>query len=140
MASVIFNAFKQKLMVGEVDFDTDVFNVALLTSSFTPNIDTMMVWGDTGVSSNEITGVAYVTGGTVLAGMTVTLNTSTDKAILDATDVTWASSTITARYVAIYKATAPLWLVAAFDFGADKSSNNGDFTVQWNASGIMDLT
>jgi hypothetical protein len=140
MASVIFNAFKQKLMVGACDLDTDVFNVALLTNSFTPDIDTMMVWGDTGVSSNEITGVNYVSGGTILTGMTVMLNTSTDKAILDATDVTWASSTITARYVAIYKATEPKWLVAAFDFGSDKSSNNGDFTVQWNASGIMDLT
>jgi len=138
MASVIFNAFKQKLMVGEVDLDAGVFNVALLTSSFTPNIDTQMVWTD--ISGNEITGTAYVAGGTVLAGMTVTLNTSTDKAILDATDVTWASSTITARYVAIYKNTEPKWLVAAFDFGSDKSSNNGDFTVQWNASGIMDLT
>ena len=138
MASVIFNAFKQKMMVGECDLDTDQFYVALLSSSFTPNIDSQAIWGD--VSSNEITGTAYVAGGTLLAGMTVTLNLSTDKAILDANDVTWASSTITARYVAIYKHTDPKWLVAAFDFGADKSSSNGDFTVQWNASGIMDLT
>jgi hypothetical protein len=138
MASVIFNIFKQKLMVGECDLDTDSFNVALLSSSFTPNIDSQTVWGD--ISANEITGTAYVAGGTTLAGVTVTLNTSTDKAILDATDVTWASSTITARYAAIYKSGSPAWLVAAFDFGSDKSSNNGDFTVQWNASGIMDLT
>lgn len=138
MASVIFNIFKQKLMTGECDLDTNSFNVALLSSSFTPNIDTQTVWGD--ISTNEISGTAYVAGGTLLAGVTVTLNTSTDKAILDANDVTWASSTITARYVAIYKNASPAWLVAAFDFGSDKSSSNGDFTVQWNASGIMDLT
>jgi hypothetical protein len=138
MASVIFNAFKQKLMVGETDLDTHTFNVALMTSSYTPNDDTQTIWSD--ISANEISGAGYVTGGTMLAGMTVTLNLSTNKAILDATDVTWASSTITARYVVIYKLVDPKWLVAAFDFGSDKSSNNGDFTVQWNASGIMDLT
>lgn len=138
MASVIFNIFKQKLMVGECDLDTDQFYVALLSNAFTPNIDTQTIWDD--IDANEISGTGYVAGGTSLAGMTVTLNTTTDKAILDANDVTWVNSTITARYVAIYKKVAPQWLVAAFDFGADKASNNGDFTIQWNASGILDLT
>ena len=137
MASVIFNSFKQRVLDGECDLNTDEFYVGLLTSSFTPNIDTQSVWGD--ISASEISGAGYVAGGTTLAGMTVILNTSTDKAILDADDVTWTNSTITARYVAIYKKTAPQWLVAAFDFAADKASNNGDFTVQWNASGILDL-
>jgi hypothetical protein len=141
MASVIYNTFKQRLMDGEVDFDTDQFYVFLSSNAFTPNADTQNVYTD--VSASEITGVNYVAGGTLLTGVTVTLNLSTDKAILTANNVTWASSTITARYCTIYKkaGSSPVsWLVASFDFGSDKSSSAGDFTVQWNASGIIDLT
>jgi hypothetical protein len=138
MASVIYDAFKQKVMDAEADLDSGTFYVALLSNAYSPNAKTHAVWSD--ISGSEISGTGYVAGGTLLAGMTVTLNTSTDKAVLSANNVTWPNSTITARYCAIYKYTAPQWLVCAFDFGADKASNNGDFTIQWNASGILDLT
>lgn len=141
MASVIYNDFKQRLISGEVDMDNDQIWCALFPSSYTPNNDTQGVWSD--VSASEIAaGNGYAAGGTILTGVTVMVNMSTDKGIFDANDVTWPNSTITARYAVLYKkATATTsWLVAAFDFGADKASSNGDFTVQWNASGIIDLT
>jgi len=141
MASVIYNTFKQRLMDGEIDFDNDQFYVCLLSNAYTANIDTQNVYSD--ISANEISGPGYVAGGTLLTGVTVTINLVSDKAILDANDVTWATSTITARYCNIYKhsgTSSTSWLVATFDFGSDKSSSSGDFTVQWNASGIIDLT
>lgn len=61
----------------------------------------------------------------------------------DAADVTWANSTITARYGVIANftpgtdATRPL--LALIDFGADQSSSNGNFTVQFSALGIFRL-
>lgn len=140
MASVIYNNFKQRLMTGEVDFDNDEIWIMLLTNAYTANIDTHNTLGD--VASFEVSGAGYVAGGTVVTGVTVMINLSTDKAILDANDVTWADSTITVRYCTLYKrsgVTDTSWLVATFDFGSDKSSSSGDFTVQWNASGIIDL-
>ena len=51
-------------------------------------------------------------------------------AFTDFADTTWASSTITARGAMIYNDTAagnPA--VVILDFGSDKTSTNGDFTV-----------
>jgi hypothetical protein len=140
MASVIYNSFKQRLMTGEVDMDNDQIWCALFPTAYSPNDDTQNVYAD--ISASECAaGNGYVAGGTILTGVTVMLNLSTNKGILDANDVTWANSTITARFAVLYKKNASnnSWLVAAFDFGADKASSNGDFTVQWNASGIIDL-
>lgn len=140
MASVIYNNFKQRLMTGEVDFDNDQIYVMLLSSSYTPDEDAHNVVGD--VSAYEVTGTGYVTGGTMLTGVTVMLNLITNKAILDANDITWTDSTLTVRYCSLYKQSGVAntsWLVATFDFGSNKSSSSGDFTVQWNAAGIIDL-
>ena len=65
-----------------------------------------------------------------------------DKAVFDADDVTWSNSTIKARYAVIYKDTGTTTtspLMACIDFGTEKSSENAEFTVQWDAAGIMNL-
>lgn len=140
MASVIYNNFKQRLMTGEVDFDSDQIYVMLLSSSYAADVDTHINVND--ISAYEVSGTGYVTGGTMLTGVTVMINLTTDKAILDANDITWADSTITVRYCSLYKQSGVAntsWLIATFDFGSNKSSSSGDFTVQWNAAGIIDL-
>ena len=140
MASVIYNNFKQRLMTGEVDFDNDQIYVMLLTNAYTSDIDTHA--NISSVASYEVSGAGYVTGGTMLTGVTVMLSLSTDKAVLDGNDITWANSTLTVRYCTLYKrsgVTNTSWLIATFDFGSDKSSSSGDFTIQWNAAGIIDL-
>ena len=62
---------------------------------------------------------------------------------LDAADVVWSSSTITARYVVLYKDTgtsATSQLIAYFDLGADVSSTAGAFTITWDATGVLTFT
>lgn len=140
MASVIYNNFKQRLMTGEVDFDNDTIYIMLLSNAYTPDIDAHNIVSS--VSPYEVSGAGYVTGGTMLTGVTIMLSLATDKAVLDANDITWADSTLTVRYCSLYKKTGSVdtsWLIATFDFGSDKSSSSGDFTVQWNAAGIIDL-
>lgn len=140
MASVIYNTFKQRLMTGEVDFDNDEIYVMLLSNAYTADVDTHITVSD--VSAYEINGTGYVTGGTMLMGVTVMINLTTDKAILDANDITWTDSTLTVRYCSLYKKSGTAntsWLIATFDFGSNKSSSSGDFTIQWNAAGIIDL-
>lgn len=140
MASVVYNNFKQKqLNTNQIAFDTSAIGVALVLSGYTPDIDTHDFFNDI---TNEASGAGYTAGGVTLSSTTVILDTTNDKGIFDAADITWSTSTITARGAVLYKrtgtaATSPL--IAYFDFGTDQSSSAGNFTIQWNASGILNL-
>jgi len=142
MASKLYGNFLAKALNKEVDFDSDTIKVALVTSSYTPNQDTHDYWDD--VVSNEVTGTGYTTGGATLASKTVTYDSGTNVIILDAADVTWSSSTITARYAVVYddsgSTNAAKALIGYVDFGSDQSSTNGNFTITWDSTGIVRIT
>jgi hypothetical protein len=55
-------------------------------------------------------------------------------AFLDFNDLTFSSSTITARGALIYNDTQSDKAVAVLDFGGDKTSKAGDFTVVFPAA------
>jgi hypothetical protein len=139
MADVFYTSAKKSLGNGTIDWDTDTIKVMLLTSGYTPNA-AHDFRDDLG--ANEVSGTGYTAGGATLANKAVNISGTT--AQYDADDVTWASSTITnARYAAIYKsrggASSADDLIQLVDFGSDKSSSNGPFTIQWNASGIFTI-
>ena len=122
-------SFKQALLDGEMDFSSDTaqtFKIALYTSSATLGAAT------TAYSvTNEVSGTGYTAGGNTL---TISTNptTSGTTAFLDFADTTWAAATITARGALIYKADGtgdPA--IAVLDFGSDKTSTAGDFTIQF---------
>lgn len=139
MANQVYNSFKKDSMVGTFNLLSDTLKVVLVTSGYTPNIDTHTKYSDI---TNEVVGVGYTTSGITLTGVTVSDDLAGDKAVLDANDVTWSSSTITATAAIIYKAdSTPALspLIGYIDFGDSKSSSNGDFIIQWNASGILTL-
>jgi len=134
--SLITKAFNK-----EVDWDTDTIKVALVSSSYTPNQDSHDYWDD--VSSYEVTGTGYTAGGATLASKTVGYTSGTNVTKFDAADVSWTSSTITARYAVVYlstgsSSTSPL--IAYVDFGSDQSSSSGTFSISWSASGIFTTT
>lgn len=126
-------------MNGSIDLDTDTIKVMLVTSAYTPDQDVHDYKDDI---TNEVSGTGYTAGGATLANKTVTQDNTDNEGVFDADDVTWSSSTITARGAVLYKdtgtaSTSPL--ICYFDFGSDKSSSNGNFTIQWNAEGIINL-
>ena len=140
MASYCFGQFPNKALNGEIDWDTDTIKVSLHTSSFTPNQDTMDYYDDV---DNEVSGTGYTSGGATLANASLSYDGGTNVNKLDADDVTWSSSTITARYAVVYKdtgvdSTSPL--IGYVDFEEDIISNNGDFTISWSSSGIITFT
>lgn len=141
MASQFYNAGKKNLINGLIDLDTDTIRVALLTSAYTPDIDAHDFFND--VSANESSGTGYTAGGAALANKTVTQDNTNDRAVFDADDVSWASSTIAnARYAAIYEdtgvaATSPL--ICYVDLLITRSSSADTFKIEWNASGIFYL-
>lgn len=138
MASVIYNSFLADRDKGLIDLDLNTINVMLVTSSYTPNVDTHTKRSDI---TNEVVGAGYTSGGQTLANTTITQNNSANSSVFDADDLTWSSSTITARGAILYKSTGVAAndnLICYFDFGTDQVSSSGNFTISWNAAGIFD--
>lgn len=140
MANVIYNSFKQKIMNGSIDLDTDTIKVALVTSSYTPDQDAHDFFDDV---TNEVSASGtYSAGGATLANKTVTQDNTDNEGVFDADDVSFTSATITARAAVIYKSTGTAStspLIAYIDFGSDKTSSSGTFTITWASEGILNL-
>jgi hypothetical protein len=142
MPSKLYGQFLAKSLNKEVDFDSDTIKVGLVSSSYTPNQDTHDYWDD--VVSYEVSGTGYTTGGATLASKTVTYDSANNVIVLDAADVTWSSSTSTARDAVVYTdsgaTNAAKALIGYVDFGSDQSSTNGNFTITWDSTGIVRIT
>lgn len=137
MANLIYNAAKTALINGGVDLDTDTLKLALVTGTYTPDAAHDFFSDIT----NEVTATGYTAGGATLANKSVALDSTTAK--FDADDVVWTiTDTLTARGAVLYKSTGTAStspLLAYYDFGADKVTENGDFTVNVNADGLLNL-
>lgn len=116
------SSFKPELLGGIHDLDTDVIKIALYTSSATLGATTTVY-----SATNEVVGTAYVAGGNTLGSPAISLDGTTG--ICDFADSTWAASTITARGALIYNSSKANRAIAVLDFGSDKTSTAGDFTV-----------
>lgn len=122
-------SFKQEILVATHDFTNatgDVFKIALYTSSATLDATTT-VYSPT----NEVAGTGYSAGGLALTNVTPTSSGTT--AYVDFSDAVWSTATITARGALIYNSTKANKAVAVLDFGTDKTSTAGDFTVSFPA-------
>lgn len=138
MASLIYNNAKTLLLQGELDFDVDTVYAMLVTDSYTPNPDTHVNRDD--VTNEVASGNGYTTGGKEVTNLVVSQDNTDDEAVVDGDDVTWTSSTITARAAVLYKvvgSAATDLLIAYVDFGEDKISSDGDYEIQWNSEGII---
>lgn len=142
MANQFYNQAKKKLMQGSFVLDSDTIKVMILSSSYTPNIDTDTFKSD--ISANEVSGTGYTAGGTALASKTITVDTTNDLAYFDAADVSLAGLTIVnGRYLVVYKdtgtpSTSPLLFYD--DMGGNKSPTGDTFTIVWDANGLCKLT
>jgi hypothetical protein len=125
-------SFKKELLYGAHDFDAssgDTFKIALYTSSATLNAATTAY-----ATTNEVSGTNYTAGGGTLTPVDPTSSGTT--ALLDFADETWANATITARGALIYNTTPNTTSISltnpaviVLDFGGDKTSTAGNFTV-----------
>ena len=130
-------SFKVELLEGVHNFTTggSSFKIALYTNSATLNASTTAY-----ATTNEIgnTG-SYNAGGGILTKVSPTSSGTT--AFTDFGDISFTTATITARGALIYNDTAtgnPA--VAVLDFGSDKTSTSGTFTIQFpdaNASNAI---
>ena len=125
ITSAICTSFKQELLVATHNFTAstgDTFKLALYTSSATLGASTTAY-----TTTEEVSGTNYTAGGGTLTSVTPT--TSGTTAVCDFADLTFGTATITARGCLIYNDTDSDKAVAAIDFGGDKTSTAGDFTI-----------
>ena len=121
-------SFKKELLEAKHNFlnsGGDTFRLALYTNSATFTAATTAY-----TATNEVSGTNYTAKGNSLTR--VDPSTSGTTALTDFADTTWSTATITARGALLYNDSAsgdPTCLV--LDFGADKASTAGDFTVQF---------
>lgn len=123
-------SFKRQLFLAEHDMDTDVFKIALYTAAASIDASTTVYTTD-----NEVVGgvtTNYTTGGNTLTGATVLSDGLV--AYVDFDDTVWPSATITARGALIYNSSKANKAVAVLDFGADRTSSSGNFTIQFPAN------
>lgn len=134
----VYNAAKKGFLDGAFDFANDTIKLALLTSSYTPNIDTHDMWDD--VSSYEASGTGYSAGGKTVTSLTTNLDAANDRAYVDAPDVTWTGLDIgTPGYAVLYQSTgtpSTSRLICYWQLGST-ATNGGDYTIKFNANGIL---
>mgnify|MGYP003633812852 CR=1 FL=1 len=122
-------SFKKELLQGTHNFTAssgNTFKLALYTNSASFNAATTAY-----TSANEVSNSgSYSAGGGTLTNVTPTSSGTTG--LTDFADLAFTSATITARGALIYNDSAagdPT--VAVLDFGADKTSTTGTFTIQF---------
>lgn len=130
-------SFKKELLYGVHDFDLssgDTFKIALYDNSASFTAATTAY-----TATNEVSGTGYSAGGGTLASVDPTSSGTT--ALTDFSDETFSTATITARGALIYNTTPNTTslsvsnpTVVVLDFGADKTSTAGDFTIIFPAA------
>lgn len=128
ITQALCTSFKVNLLQGAQNFNTGttkVYKIALFTSSANLDASTTTYTGST---SGEVpNGGGYTTGGEILTVSQIPTSSGTT-AFIDFADVTWSAATITARGALIYNSTDDT-AVGVLNFGSDKTSTDGDFTI-----------
>jgi hypothetical protein len=130
ISQAMCTSFKKELLEAVHNFKNtggDTFKIALYTSSASLGAATTAY-----SATNEISGTGYTAGGNTLTR--VDPSSSGTTGFTDFADTTWSTATITARGALIYNDTDSDKAVAVLDFGADKTSTAGDFTIQFPAA------
>jgi len=125
ISQAMCTSFKVELLTATHNFTAstgDVFKIALYTSSASLDATTTAY-----TTSNEVVGTGYTAGGNTLTNVTPTSSGTT--ALTDFADTTWSTATITARGAMIYNSSKANKAVCILDFGSDKTSTAGNFTI-----------
>ncbi|MDA9266562.1 hypothetical protein N9P69_01045 [Gammaproteobacteria bacterium] len=129
ITSTLTTSFKVELLTGTHNFTNssgNSFKLALYTSSATLGATTTAF-----TTTGQASGTNYSSGGSALTNVTPSATGTT--AVTDFADLTFGTATITARGCMIYNDTNSDKSVATIDFGGDKTSTAGDFTVVFPA-------
>lgn len=129
-------SFKTQLLTGTHNFTNstgNTFKLAMYAISAGGKSSTTATLGASTTAFTTTGEVAssgtYATGGGTLTNVTPTSSGTT--AFTDFDDLSFTTATITARGALIYNSSATNAAVAVLDFGGDKTSTAGTFTIQF---------
>ena len=132
VTTAVCNSFKTEVLEAEHDFgvSTQVYKIALYLTGATINKATTS-YGTT----QESSGTNYTAGGKKLAVASQLVTLETDTACVDFGNVSWETATITAKGAVIYNfsSSTKKKAVCVLNFGGNKTSTAGTFTVQFPA-------
>ena len=132
VTTAVCNSFKTEVLEAEHDFgvSTQVYKIALYLTGATRNKSTTS-YGTT----QESSGTNYTAGGKKLAVASQLVTLETDTACVDFGNVSWQTATITAKGAVIYNTSSSTSrkAVCVLNFGGNKTSTAGTFTVQFPA-------
>jgi hypothetical protein len=123
-------SFKKELLTATHNFATggNAFKIALYTSSATMGATTTAYSTSQEVANSG----SYAAGGGTLTKVEPASSGTTG--FTDFADFSFTTATITARGALIYNDTNSDKAVCVLDFGGDKSSSSGTFTIQFPAA------
>lgn len=119
-------SFKVQLLNGQHNFSSNIFKLALYTSSASLDENTTAY-----SATNEVPSTGnYSAGGNTLT-VSVTPTNTGNVAFLSFANTSWANATITANGALIYNSNLSNAAVCVLAFGGDKTSTNGTFAVNF---------
>jgi hypothetical protein len=125
-AQTLTTSFKQDILLGVHDLETDTIKMALFLATADLGAATTVY-----TTAGETSGAGYTAGGNTLTGVTVL--TSGTTAYVDFANAVWDPASFTARGALIYNASKGDKAIAVLDFGSDKTTTT-TFTVQMPAN------
>jgi len=126
ITTAMCNSFKQELLGGVHDLDTDTLKIALIKASPAGTYGAATT-NYSNITSDEAVGTNYTAGGQVLDSPVISL--SSGVAFVDFADETFTNLTISADGAIIYNASKANRAIALFNFGSTVTSTSGDFTI-----------
>lgn len=133
ITQAVCNSFKRDVLQEGHQIKTDTLKIALFTSLASLSAGTSVF-----SSSNEVASSGgYASGGGTLSGVTISLGATSaagGSAIIDFSDISFTSTTFSARGALIYNSSNSNKAIAVLDFGSDKTSTNGTFTISFPAA------
>ena len=138
ITTAMCNSFKQELLGGVHDLDTDVLKLALIKTSMAGTYGAATTnYSDVTGNTDEAVGTNYTAGGQALtpdtsAGPAISLDSGT--AIIDFVDEVFGNVTVSTAGCIIYNSTQGNKAVAVIDFGGTVSATAGDLTIEFPAA------
>jgi len=133
ITTAMCTSFKEELLGGLHDLDTDDIKIALIKESPTGTYDaTTTNYSDVTGNSDEASGSGYSAGGQSLGSASIT--TSGTTAFVDFADEVFEDVTLSADGCIIYNVSNSNSAIAVIDFGGTVSASAGDLTIEFPAA------
>ena len=134
ITTAMCTSFKQELLGGTHDLDTDTIKLALIKDSPSGTYGAATTnYSDVTGNSDEASGTGYSAGGQQLDGAAISADGTT--AIVDFTDEVFSNVTTSADGCIIYNSSASNKAICVIDFGGTVSATAGDLTIEFPAAG-----